>query len=405
MAKNGLSHVHHYVPEWYQKRFLLPGSERLHLLNLKPDQIALPNGKSKSHNSYSQAPPSRCFYEDDLYILRFGRTVTDFIERTFFGLVDKRGSAAIPAFSRIDDFDHAFTVSQKEMPQYMGAQRFRTPRGLDWLKAKAGNSDHNRTLALMFRSFQQHHTMWGEGIWELVRSNQSQTKFIISDEPVTFYNSRMPPSLAKYPGTEELANVGTRTIFPLGPDVCLIITHLQFTRHPDQDPVKLRINARNYDQVVMFVGNVQYGRELAEDEVIRINLILKAKATRYIAAGQKQWLYPELSMKQTGWATLDRDWFLLPNLWKVDFHTQILMGRRDGSTWAADEYGRHPGHPQYNHNDRARRNREHVTREIAKQKWAKLRQGCSLSHTFEPRHDAVEDKLMLEYLESVSKKR
>lgn len=404
MAKDGLSHIHHYVPEWYQKRFLSPGSERLHLLNLKPDRVSLENGCSFTHSAYRQAPPSRSFYIDDLYMLRFGRSVTDALERTFFGKVDKRGAVAVEAFSKITGFDDGFASSQGQIPFYMGAQRFRTPRGLDWLKSKTGSSHHNRTLAVMSHSFQQHTTMWAEGIWELVRATQSRTKFIISDEPVTFYNRRLPPSLTTYPGTEELAQVGTRTLFPLSPEVCLVITHLQFTRHPDQNPVASRINARNYDQVTMYAGNVQYGRELTEDEVVRVNLILKAKATRYIAAGRKEWLYPEVALKQTGWATLDRDWFLMPNLWKVGFHTQTLVGYRDGSAWAADEYGRHPGHQKYNDNDRARRDREHTTRELAKRKWAKLRQGCSLSHTFEARHNSFENKMMMEFLDSVQKK-
>ena len=31
---------------------------------------------------------------------------------------------------------------------------------------------------------------------------------------------------------------------------------------------------------------------LHEDEVLRVNLILKLKASRLIAAGQSEWLYP-----------------------------------------------------------------------------------------------------------------
>jgi len=89
----------------------------------------------------------------------------------------------------------------------------------------------------------------------------------------------------------------------------------------------------------------QFGREIEEDEVLRINLILKMKASRYVAAGKKEWLYPEKHMKRTGWAVLDNDWFLFPNLWKVPFTKAISMGYMDGSSWAADEYGRHPGHP------------------------------------------------------------
>jgi len=398
-----LSHTHHYVPEWYQKRFLLSGLDKLHVLNLKPDTVRLSSGKSFTHSEYRVAPPSRCFYSDDLYMLRFGRAITDVVERRFFGEVDNIGAAAVDRFSDFSGLKGTAVSSQGDIPAYMGAQRFRTPRGLDWLKQKAGSSDHNRTLAIMSHTFQQYTTMWAEGVWELVRADASKTKFIISEDPVTFYNARMPPSVASYPGTEELSSVGTRTISPLGPDVCLIVTHLQLTRDPEQDATQKRINARTYDQVVMYAGNVQFGRELAEDEVIRINLILKRKATRYIAAGRKEWLYPERATKRDGWATLDQDWFLFPNLWKVPFHTQTLLGGQDGSAWASDEYGRHPGNPRYNDLDRTRRDREHVTRKSAQHKWAKLRKGCSLSHTFEARSDAFDDKIMLEYLKEVSK--
>jgi hypothetical protein len=398
-----LSHIHHYVPEWYQKRFLEPGCDKLHLLNLHPQTVTLPNGTRFTHNDYRTKPPSKCFYSDDLYMLRFGRLVTDRIERQFFGMVDRRGAIAVDTFSNLKAFDKGFAQTQGNIPPYMGAQRFRTPRGLDWLKQQTGTADHNRTLAIMANTFQQHATMWAEGIWEVVSAKNCTVKFIISDEPVTFYNSRLPPSLNKYPGTEELANLGTRTIFPLGPDSCLIITHLQFTRDPNQNPVTTRINARQYDNVMMYAGNVQFGREIEEDEVLRINLILKMKASRYVAAGKKEWLYPEKHMKRTGWAVLDNDWFLFPNLWKVPFTKAISMGYMDGSSWAADEYGRHPGHPKFQ-NDQERRDREWVTKELAKRKWAKLRRGKSLSHTYE-HGDHIYDQFMNEYLESIAKKR
>jgi len=392
------------VPQWYQRRFLLPGTAKLHVLDLKPEVVKLPNGKSFTHNAYRMRPTSTCFCRDDLYMLRFGQSVTDTVERTFFGAVDQRGSAAVEEFSKVTGFSKGFAKAQGEIPPYMGAQRFRTPRGLDWLKEQTKASDHNQTLAIMARSFQQHTTMWAEGIWEIVRARNTETKFIISDEPVTFYNSRLPPSMAKYPGTEELACVGTRTIFPLGPDSCLVITHLQFTRNPDQNQKALRINARRYDQVVMFAGNVQFDRELEENEVIRINLILKSKATRFIAAGSKEWLYPEKRVRRSGWAIMDDDWFLLPNLWKINFMSQVMTGYKDGSFWAADEYGHHPGHPLYK-NDPDRRERERNTRTLSQWKWAKLRRGKSLSHTYESREDKIHDEMMLEYLESVTKKR
>ena len=401
--QSSLSHVHHYVPEWHQKRFLPPGAAKLHVLDLRPDSIKLPNGASFTHNEYRRKPPSKCFCSEDLYMLRFGQSVTDRIERSFFGAIDLHGSAAVEEFSKITGSSTGFAQLQGDIPPYMGAQRFRTPRGLDWLKRQARTSNHNQTLEIMERNFQQHTTMWAEGVWEIVRARNTLTKFILSDEPVTFYNSLLPPSASKYPGTEELAQVGTRTLFPLGPDCCLIITHLQFTRNPDQGAKPVRINARLYDRVVTYAGDVQFDRELEEDEVIRINLILKLKATRFIAAGNKDWLYPEKQIRRIGWAVLDDDWFMLPNLWKVGFKTGVKMGGEDGLSWAADEYGRHPGHPLYE-NDRVRRNRERQSRERSQRKWAKLRRGKSLSRTSEMRKNNSHDKMLREYLDSIAKK-
>ena len=38
--------------------------------------------------------PTQCFYFDDLDLLRFGRYVTDVVEKRFFGSVDRRGCSA-----------------------------------------------------------------------------------------------------------------------------------------------------------------------------------------------------------------------------------------------------------------------------------------------------------------------
>ncbi len=36
-------------------------------------------------------------------------------------------------------------------------------------------------------------------------------------------------------------------------------------------------------------------RKLTNEEVIRVNRVLKARAKRYVAAGKEEWLYPETS--------------------------------------------------------------------------------------------------------------
>src|ERR1019366_7315171 len=83
-----------------------------------------------------------------------------------------------------------------------------------------------------------------------------------------FFNRRIFPSEDVYPGGEDLSKVGTRTIFPLGPETCVIVSHLQLTRNPHTNPLEPRVNARAFQQTVANLTDLQFGRELAEDEVI-----------------------------------------------------------------------------------------------------------------------------------------
>jgi Protein of unknown function (DUF4238) len=204
---------------------------------------------------------------------------------------------------------------------YMDAQRLRTPRGLDWLKLAARTTDQNRILRIMSSIFQMHATMWTEGVWEIVRADSSRTKFLLTDQPVTFYNPRVFPASPKtpYPLDAELEHIGTRTIFPLSPNRCLIITHLQLVRNPWANPSRVRVNARSYQTAMFDMQQIQTDRKLTENEVTKINFILKKRATRYIAAAEEVGLYPERRLSKTHWSKLDDDWFLLPNLYKVPF--------------------------------------------------------------------------------------
>jgi hypothetical protein len=280
---------------------------------------------------------------------------------------------------------------------YMGAQRFRTPRGLDWIKRYVRSKNQTETLIAMSTLFQLYGTMWMEGIWEFARARRSATKFIISDEPVTFFNRRIFPSEDVYPGGEDLSKVGTRTIFPLGPEICVIVTHLQLTRNPHANPLEPRVNARAFQQTVANLTDLQFGRELAEDEVIRINYVLKRRATRFIAAGIEDWLYPERRLGKLEWAKLDSDWFLFPNPWKVGFASETMMSFTDGSAWGVDEYGRTPRHPEFQ--DKEQHDRDWISFQNAKLEWARKRVGKSLAHVDDTmREDSAGDSLMNDYL-------
>jgi len=87
---------------------------------------------------------------------------------------------------------------------------------------------------------------------------------------------------------------------------------------------------------------VQTGREISEDEVRTINFILKKRAKRFVAAAERDWLYPERTLKTTTWNMLGDHFFLMPDPRKVPFSTKSLVGFEDGTSWGIDEYGRPP---------------------------------------------------------------
>jgi|SRR2546426_2104961 len=401
MSATPQSHVHHYVSRWYQKRFLKTGQFQFYYLDLRPETV-VSNGKKYQRRDLLHWGPDRCFYKDDLYTLKLGNWTTDDFEKRFFGVIDTNGRHAVELFGDFNGLSKCFSNNPEGkgvreafqwLPQYMDAQRFRTPRGLEFLKSVVSAKDPNETLLAMRHLYRFHTTMWSEGVWEIVRARNSRTKFIVTDEPVTFFNRRAYPSELAYPKDVGLEKIGTRTLFPLGLDSCLVITHLQLVRNPWANPTESRVNARAYQQTMFKMTDTQFGRELEEDEVLRINYILKCRATRYIAAAEEEWLYPERHASPIDWAKLDDDWFLLPHLYKVPFHGEIMVGWKDGSVWAMDEYGRNPGNPNYK--DPKLHEEEWSRHQMAEREWARKRAGKSVAHVDNfSREDEVGDAIM-----------
>jgi len=196
------SHVHHYVPQWYQKRFLKNGHSRFHYLDLHPETISN-NGVKYQRRALLHWGPARCFCKRDLYTVNLGKLTTDEVEKRFFGAIDSRGRKAVEVFGDYNGYSDRVHETFLALPQYMDAQRFRTPRGLDQFKTLTDAPDHSRTLLAMERLFQLHTTMWTEGVWEIARARQSPTKFIVTDEPVTFFGS-YPKSVKPERGAEVL---------------------------------------------------------------------------------------------------------------------------------------------------------------------------------------------------------
>lgn len=332
----------HYVPQWYQRRFFVSRKEQSHLfyLDLKPDLIHLPNGGTKARRALYRLGPARCFQQDHLYTLYFGEHASDVMERRFFGALDAAGEKAVQFFSNYGLREGAHEAFQV-MRDYLAAQLFRTPKGLDMLRFLAKTRDHQHTLMVMGEAWQLYHTIWSEGVWEIVNCRNSRTKFLISDSPVSTYNRRV------FPGSDEARNyggalierVGTHTVFPLDLEHCLVVTNLQYVRNPKLNPLKVRENARYFGQALFDLRKIQRGREIEEVEVLAINYLLKTQARRYIAAADESWLYPELALKNRFWSRLGGRSFLHPDPRLVGFTTGIIVGFDDGSSWGSNEYG------------------------------------------------------------------
>jgi len=338
--------INHYVPQWYQQRFIPAGRKdrRYHYLDLKPDRINHPNGGHHYREARRILGPVNCFAEEHLYTVFFGSShATDEIEKRFFGQIDNDGAAAVAHFH---DYEWTKTpkIAWQHLLSFIGAQKLRTPKGLDFIKALA-KREHQDALMLMPMLWQMNVTMWMECCWEVLYCDQSPTKFIVTDQPVTTYNRRMFPQskYCAYPYEAPVQSVGTHTIFPLGLDRCLVLTNLGYVRDPNINPVKVRINPRMFEPTMIDLRKVQTHRQISEQEVRAINFIMKTMARRYIAAADKEWLYPEKHLASTMWNKLGNQFFLMPDPRKMHFSTDFLVGYKDGSAWGVDEYGRSPG--------------------------------------------------------------
>ena len=328
----------HYVPQWYQRGFFAPGQSRFFHLNLDPDRKTLPDGRQVPRTALHEWGTKKCFMEYDLYTTQFGSIVNDDIEKHLFGILDDQGSKAVRAFA-LGDFSEVHESFQ-DFFEHMAAQKLRTPKGLDWIRSCYGPLDQIDLMVEMQALRLMHCTMWAEGVREVVSAADSDVKFIVTDHPVTAYNSQINPTSpgCAYPLDPMVASVGTQTVFALDANTCLIFTHLEYAKQPDlQDLTRLRTNARHLGMGMTRTDAFIRNRRLSREEVISINHLLKSRAKRCIAAANEDWLYPERHFSRS-WAQIAQ--VLLPkdDLWR--FGGEIYVGYKDGSSGYWDEHGR-----------------------------------------------------------------
>lgn len=328
----------HYVPQWYQRGFVAPGQSRLFHLNLYPDRKTLPDGRQVPRTALHVWGTKNCFVEYDLYTTHFGPIVNDDVEKYLFGVIDDQGAKAVRAFALGNHTD--VHESFQDFFEHMAAQKLRTPKGLDWIRSCYGTLGQVDLMVEMQALRLMHCAMWVEGVREIVSAHDSDVKFILTDHPVTVYNAAVDPASEQcsYPQDPMVAAVGSQTVFALDANTCLILTHLEYAKDPNQiDPTRLRTNARHVGVGMARTDNFIRDRRLSREEVIAINHLLKSRAKRYIAAADKTWLYPEREFNGA-WAQIAK--VLLPKagLWR--FGGEIYVGYKDGTSGYWDEHGR-----------------------------------------------------------------
>ncbi|MEG0416718.1 MAG: DUF4238 domain-containing protein [Erysipelothrix sp.] len=366
------SYKHHYVPEWYQKRFMLKDQTAYYRLDLFPEIIKKPNGELLKKGEILKKGPGKFFYEIDLYTTNYFGTKNDEIERSLFGEIDTKGAAAISAMSSPNwmQLIHDHVINYYE---YLDAQRLRTPKGLSWLVEYGNPKNYNELLMLMQRVRRMHCTMWGEASMEIVEAKNSDIKFIVSDNPVTFYNSQFYPgdSKCQFPFDPELSLQGTRTIFPLDMNHCAILTHLQYARNPGKfKATKPRTNPRYFDDSIIMYDDIIRERQLNEQQVLSINYILKKRAERYIAAAKEEWLFPEKYLRKKDWASLDKVFVSKSNK-LLGRGGEIFLADSSGNLMATqDEFGRKPKSEKewLDKQKQMQQMKQHVEKLLAKEK-------------------------------------
>lgn len=339
------SHKHHYIPQWYQKRFLAGGQTAFKVLDLHPPIFKDKSGAVRGFGrSILDKGPEAHFWESDLYTVRFFGRPDDIIERMLFGPIDKLGQTAIDAWVAADYNVVHHTYWQ--LYEFMDALRLRTPKGLRFVSAMAQRRDQQALMAVMQQLRRMHCVMWAEGVLEIAQAPAGGPQFIFSDHPVTLFNSYCFPGDASIPAGSDphLHWIGTQTLFPFDKNNVYILTHVEWARQPGRHKSrKPRTNARYFDQdnpMVRYDECIR-GRVLTPQQVLEVNYIIKKRADRYIAGRTVDDLYPEKHLKTIQWNKLGQ--FLVPSEHKVTRQSgYTVMKFKNGGYHFQDQFGRQP---------------------------------------------------------------
>ena len=292
-----LSLDHHHVPVWYQRRFLPSGVGEFYVLNKEPDtHVLCPDGVTRRIQRprfITRSGPFALFQREGLYSVALRGVQVDAIERFVFGPIDHMGARAnamllawplslghyLPPGSHIPKEFGNPGHRMMDYLTYIDAQRIRTLRGINSLKnefARQGllGFNNNVIMAALLQRRQMNCTVWAEGYWEIFSARNSQTKLLLSDDPVTIYNCDCYPGspACTYPHSPDPFWRGSRVIHPLSSESVLVISHKEHVDAPSRTHARRpRRNARSHDQVIFSYLDVVNQRELGVEDVCKVN--------------------------------------------------------------------------------------------------------------------------------------
>jgi hypothetical protein len=318
-------------------------------LDLKPETFVDSKGQRHSGNAVKKQGTKKCFVEEDLYTTIIDAIESKEIEKYFFGDIDRQGQLAVKYFEEFNYPMKDYRNYLDEILTYMSTQKLRTPKGLAWVSNQVRNSEKNRILSSMLRFTNMYSAIWAEAVWQIADASNSETKFIVSDHPVTVYNRECGPRSMWCRGVDDpdIWRQGTHTIFPLSIDKVLILTNLSWVRNPYQSATKPRPNSRAFGNAIFKFKDIQILRYLTENEVLEMNFVIKSRANQFIAAAKKEWLYPEKQVSKSDWNKFGQGYLFMPDPRPIHGGGEIIVGHRDGRASKFDEYGRRPWNSEF----------------------------------------------------------
>lgn len=352
----------HYVPEWYQKRFMPNGEVKFHYLDLSPP-VRINNGHCYRLKEVRRLGPPSCFAEANLYTTNWLGTANNDIEKHFFGEIDTRARAAVKFFTNYEIKDGLHDAF-RDLVRYMSVQKLRTPKGLSYLEKIFPARDRNQLLLHLQRYENLHCAIWTDAVWQIADASESPTKFILNDHPVTIYNRACFPA-SKYCRNfmdPDIRHVGSHTLFPLSYNKILILTNLAWVRDPYQNELRFGPNEKLFHTTIFNGTDIQQGRKLSELEVRQINYVLKKRAYRYVASPVKDWLYPETHLPSTHWSRFGGGFLFMPEPRGIHMGGETFVGYKDGRSEAWNEYGQRPWEKDYQNQKRFNRESATLTR-------------------------------------------